>query len=118
VLSILSQLDDEEILILDAYADDIPHATEKFQRLTPNRPTINSDRETRERYALFEAAKNKLERLSLLAQHIDMDRDAKTNFGLEVPKFDHFTGQSKGYPYITPLGRLLLRKIGIAHEQS
>ena len=51
-------------LILDAYGSELREMGEKFTRLRPDRPHMGSDRQTRETYALFEAATAQLERLS------------------------------------------------------
>ncbi len=118
VLGILSQLDDEEIMILDAYGSDPQTSREKFRKLQPQPAVIGSDRETVVRQELYEAAQVKLERLSLLRRQIDFDRSAEQNLGLKVPEFDQFSGQPIGHISITPVGQLVLRKIGLLGEEQ
>ena len=66
ILSILGELDDEEILILEAYGS---RDRSKIDRLRPERPRIGSPGPEKDNYALYEAAVTKLERLSLIQLH-------------------------------------------------
>jgi hypothetical protein len=120
VLSILRELDDEEILILEAYA---AHDRSKIERLRPAPPKIGSSTPANDDYALYDAAVTKLERLSLIQLHQRM-KELEIG-GLErqgviqrhpekisVPEFDRL-GRPGGYRDITPLGRIVLRAIGL-----
>jgi hypothetical protein len=80
ILSLLDQLDDEEILILDAYGA-IPgdEAREKFEKLRPPAPIMSAPREIHEQNSLYQASLDKLESLSLIRQRITFNRDAEKN---------------------------------------
>jgi len=105
ILGLLGELDDEEVLLLDAYNS---NDHEKFRRLRPEPAFIGSPADVIDRDALYEAAGTKLERLSLLEQKVRLDSKTK------LPEFDTFTGRPKGYRQITRLGRLVLHRIGLS----
>ncbi|MGY4317245.1 hypothetical protein [Bradyrhizobium sp. JR3.5] len=67
ILKILSDLDDQEILILEAYGSD--HVQSRLQEVRPPPPAMSSPPDVRERSALFEWAHNRLHRLDLLRVH-------------------------------------------------
>jgi hypothetical protein len=106
ILSILGDLDDEELLILDAYAD---REESKFDKLRPPSAYIGSDRETIEAEALYEAGRLKLEQLGLLKF------DHKFNSKTKQHEYDAF-GKRRGYHRITTMGKLVLRTTGLMAE--
>lgn len=107
ILGLLGELDDEEVLVLDAYAS---RDRDKFARLLPKPATIGAPEDVISRDALYKAAVAKLERLSLLEHRVHLDSKTK------LPEFDPFTGQPKGHNQITWLGRLLLKRIGLSTD--
>lgn len=114
LLSILEQLDDEEILILHAYAQ---RSYKMFEKLRPPPAVIGASTDVIQQNAMWDAAKSKLEILSLLKFKQDIQKvevpDNRTGRAqyASVPVTDSF-GHRKGSETITPLGRLLLKAIG------
>ncbi|MCR6736593.1 MAG: hypothetical protein NVV83_22030 [Afipia sp.] len=112
ILGLIGELDDEEMLILDAFGtDDIPQQGLKFKQLIPPAATINAPREVIDRAALYKAALVKLERLSLVDNRVKLDNKTK------LPEFDTFTGEPKGRRQISSLGRLVLRRAGLLQSK-
>lgn len=109
ILNLIGEIDDEEILILDAYRT---HEGDKFAKLRPEPAYMGADREVIERAELYDAANTKLQRLSLIEKKINLNSKTK------MPEFDVFSGEPKGYMRITPLGRLVLRRIGLGEDDD
>jgi hypothetical protein len=108
ILALIGDLDDGDLLLLDAFASR-NKGREKFEKLRPEQPTINSRRPgAAERWGLYQASIARLERLSLLKKRLQLDN--KTNF----PEFDRRTGEPKGNHEVTALGSLVLNRIGLA----
>jgi hypothetical protein len=115
VLSIISELDDGYILLLDSFngrSDPESHrrSFDKFQNLAPERPVIGAPTDVIERWQLHEASLARLERLLLLNKYIRIDHETK------LPHFDQFTGEPEGHLSITALGKLILVRIGFGRE--
>jgi hypothetical protein len=108
VLNLLAQLDDEELLILDAY--EASPRENKFEHLVPEPAVVGSPPEVVNREALYRAARDKLERLGLLETRVRLDPRTK------MPEWDTFTGQPKGSRTVTRLGRLVLQRIGLTPD--
>lgn len=103
ILDILSEIDDEEIVMLKAFED---NDWDAFGRLRPPPAHFGADEKTVERDALYGAARSKLERLNLLTFHPDINRDTRQ------PEYDPF-GKMRGHHFVAPLGQVVLRAIGL-----
>ena len=104
ILEIFGQLDDGDILILDAFGSS---DRSKFKSIRPPPAHMRSEDAEIEREELYKAAIDHLERLRLLRFSVQMDRSSG------IPEYDKFTGQPKGSHAISALGRRVLRQIGI-----
>lgn len=107
ILRLLGEVDDEELVILEAYEN---RDTEKFQKLMPAPLVLGADRELREANALYTAAIGRLEQLQLLEFRHDFDREE------EKPKYD-VMGKPRGSHQVTGIGRMLLEAIGLDHTR-
>ena len=110
LLSILGELNDIEVLILNSYSGDMEQQREfrgkHYCILAPVVVNIGSSQEQVDKHAISETHKTNLLRLDLIKK-----RFAKPKRG-ELPEFDEKTGMMKSSGYdITSLGRLLLRSI-------
>lgn len=118
ILSLIGQLDDEEILILDAFGSNDP---QKFDRVRPEPAHMNSPPAVIESNAIYDAAISKLERLSLIDFRSQVkeftDRVGSRTEKIVVPEIDAW-GQRRGHRHITHLGRLVLRSIGLAKGEN
>jgi hypothetical protein len=119
ILSIIEELDDEEILVLDAYGS---RGSRKFDRFRPPPPVIGASASVRESNALFDAIIAKLKRLSLVTfkertKVVELPQ-AVSGRGekLRIPDIDAF-GKPTGHRDITHLGRLVLESIGLEIEE-
>lgn len=116
ILNIIGQLDDYEILLLDAF--DSPYI-DKFSNLRPGPQVVGASPDVIKQYAMYEAAVAKLERLSLVkfnqrTKNIEIPSDRGAAYDtIKVPDVDSF-GKPAGYRVITTLGRLVLTDIGLA----
>ena len=100
ILGLLRDLDDGDLLLLAAFGARPEEKAESFNRLRP--PDYHSiDHE------LYEASMSKLERLSLLRKVALVDHETG------LPEFEKFTGETKGWHNITPLGTALLSRVGL-----
>ncbi len=113
MLKLLREVDDDQIIILAGKL--IRHQRDReFQErhvavFDPLRVHMQSEREEFDRAALYELARVELVRLGLLAPRF------KTPKKGELPDFDPKTGMMKQASRdITPLGRMLLRQVGLA----
>ena len=106
LLRILDELNDIEIIWLRFYLRPGMGGDEDFRGkhqavLARRQAFIGSSEEVLDKHALQESYQDHL---------IDL--------GLVIPEFDRFTGEPKvSYHYISPLGKLLLRTIGIKDQE-
>ena len=113
LLRILGELNDIEVIWLRFYLEPTISGDEAFRAkhenvLTPIMASHADPPSVVEKEALQESYKEHLSRIGLLEPRYE--RDSKTN----MPNFDSFTGGLKIHYYqITPLGRLLLKNIGL-----
>ncbi|MEX6633412.1 hypothetical protein [Hyphococcus lacteus] len=111
LLSLLGELDDDEIAILNAHGQSYGSAgmrNDAWNKIERPGPIHNqSPRDELDKNALYEAGKDHLLRLGLLKQRFPGLKRG------EYPDFDSNTGQFKGGVEVSPLGRLLLREIGM-----
>ena len=120
LLAILAQLDDEEILLLQAHATS---AMAIFEKLRPPPAVIGASQEVMEKNAMWDAAHAKLERLSLLefkgrVQEVSVEeRVGMRPKKIHVSEMDAF-GKPSGHLYITHLGRMVLESIGLSTEDQ
>jgi hypothetical protein len=113
LLTILGELDDDEVALLNAYGRTYGRSLgesgeDPWDALNAPEPThMGSTREELDRENLFEAGNRHLERLGLLARHFPFLKRG------EMPEFDPYTGDFKHSLEISALGRLLLKEIGM-----
>jgi hypothetical protein len=113
LLRLLSQINDIEIIWLRFYHHPHLGGDEEFREkhaaaLKPIAATLASDQGTLDRHALQENYKQHLISLGLLMRPLQVD--SKTGY----PFFDKLSGNWKTRgTQVTPLGRLLLRHIGL-----
>lgn len=117
MLKLLREIDDDQIIILagrllrnerDTAFHDCHAAI-----FDPPRAHLGSERSEHDKEALFELARVELVRLGLLAATFKAPRKG------ELPEFDQKTGMMKQQSRrLTPLGRMLLRHIGLAAEDD
>jgi hypothetical protein len=116
LLRILGEISDIEIVWLKFYLNPTERGDEAFRNkhaniLEPVVATMASPPEVHEKGALQKSYKEHLVQLGLLQYHYSTD--SKTR----VPEVDRFTGALKILGYeISPLGRLLLKYIGLVDE--
>lgn len=104
ILGIIGDLDDDDILLLDAMAS---ADREKLDRIRPTPATVGCSDETAEAFFLWEQSFGKLESFSLLSFRPTINRE------LGYPEHDAF-GNRKGYHITTRLGYLVLQRIGLS----
>ncbi len=117
MLKLLREIDDDQIIILAGKL----HRNERDNSFhvrhaaifDPPRVHLGSERSELDKEALFELARLELVRLGLLAPTF------KTLKKGDLPEFDQKTGMMKQQSRrLTPLGRLLLRHVGLAAEDE
>ncbi len=114
LLRILGEINDIEIIWLRFYLHPSNKGDEVFRDkhkgiLEPVTATLNAPQEVRDKSALQKSYKEHLVQLGLLQHRYRIDPR------METPEFDRFTGGLKAQGYqISPLGRLLLKHIGLA----
>ena len=113
MLRLLDQVDDDQIVILQAKLDRNLNSESFYDRhetvLRPVRAHMQSPRKDLDRAAMYRLARGQLVDLGLLQQTFRKPRKG------EVPEFDEKTGIVKAQgTRLSPLGRLLLRRIGLA----
>jgi hypothetical protein len=118
LLRILGEINDIEVIWLRFYLVPTIGGDEEFRRkhesiLEPVIATLGAPPEIHEKAALQESYKEHLTQLGLLQHRYRTDIKTRT------PEFDRFTGamEVQGYQ-ITPLGRLLLRHVGLADRNE
>ena len=107
VLALIGDLDDGDLVLLDAFSTRGIQGQEKFEKLRPEQPTSRAPGAA-ERWEFYEASIARLERLSLLHKNIQLDHETK------LPELDILTGEPKGSYGVTALGYLVLKRIGLA----
>lgn len=125
LLSILNELNDVEVLVLASYSFQFQkqegHSGEWRQVTSFERPTLASPQQVVDRYAIQQSYRNHLMRLGLLKYRflrpsMGFKRSSAPELS-EVPQFDYETGMVKSEGIeLTPLGGLLLRKVGLVNE--
>ena len=108
LLKILGELDDDEVILLNAYGRNYGHQDEEaWERVNrPDPSHMQSPREDIDRERLFDAGTDHLIRLRLLEKKYATDRSG-------VPQFDKHSHDFKHRVEVSYLGRLLLREIGM-----
>jgi hypothetical protein len=116
LLRILGELNDIEVVWLRFYLEPTLGGDEEFRDkheniLTPIMATLSDPPSVVDKEALQDSYKEHLSQLGLLQPRY------KTDSKTHLPEFDRFTGGLKirGYD-ITPLGRLLLKQIGLSNQ--
>ena len=116
VLKIVQELNEQEVIWLRSYlcitfAGDKEFREKHQNILKPTHVYIDSDDRAKEKTALQESYKLHLHRLHLIAPSYSIDYDTG------LPEFDNISGQQKvSYWYLTALGRLVLKLIGLYDE--
>ena len=115
LLKLLDELDDDQVVILQSKLHRHMSSKEFYERhqnvLEPVVAHLQSPRGDLDREALYRLARRQLVDLGLLRQTFRKPRKG------EVPEFDDKTGTMKSHgTELRPLGRLLLRLIGLAEE--
>jgi hypothetical protein len=95
VLALIRDLDDGDLLLLNAFASNAEEKPKKFANLRPEPAMVGSPSEVREAEELYKASIGRLERLSLIRKHVQIDYDSK------LPEFDEFTGEPRGFHLAT-----------------
>lgn len=116
LLSLLSELNDEEIIWLRFFLKPYFGGDDTFRNthanvLTPARNYFGIDAEMEDLAALQDSYKAHLERLRLIKKRLKVD--SKTR----MPVFDNMTGEPEGSLFITHLGKMLLKEIDLLDEE-
>ena len=117
LLKLLDDVDDDQIVILQSKLHRHVRSEEFYERnrsvLQPVVAHMQSSREELDREAMYRLARQQLVGLGLLRQTFRRPREG------ELPEFDEKTGmiRSRGTE-LSPLGHLLLRRIGLAEEDE
>ncbi len=117
LLKILDEIDDDQIIMLTSYLEKNQRNKEfidKHRTVLEAPPYhVNSSPEELERCILHTLSQDELLKLGLLRQDYAAPRRG------ELPEFDHRTGMMKaGYRHLSALGRLFLRRIGVASKED
>lgn len=118
LLQLLNDLNDVEVVWLNFYSEAEMGGHNKFREkhstvLSPVVATMTSPQSVLDKSTIQTSYKEHLSRLNLL------EPKYKINSKTKLPEFDTFTGGLEIRSYqITPLGRLLLRQIGLANPKT
>lgn len=117
LLSFLREIDDDQIIILasklDRHQQDDAFFDKHREILDPPDFHLDASREDRDRHTIYVAARQKLISLGLLRPRFSVPRKG------ESPEFDKATGMLKSSGTgLTPLGHLLLKRIGLADDED
>lgn len=117
LLLLLREVDDDQIIILcsylQRYSDDESFRETHNDILEPPAPHMQSDQDELDRDTMYQLAKQQLVALGLLRPTFKNTKKG------DVPEFDRNTGTIKAsYTSVSPLGRLLLRRINLADEND
>jgi hypothetical protein len=128
LLLILNEINDIELLVLASHSFSFRTQHEDndgWRRATSfEQPTLAAPQPEKDRYALHQSYRNHLVRLGLLQARFQSPPGFRYGHSSkadspEVPQFDYKTGMMKSTGVdVTPLGELLLRKIGLVNEAS
>jgi len=116
VLKIIQELNEQEVIWLRSYLCTTMGGDEEFREkyqniLEPTRAYAGSSDRDKEKAALQESYKQHLHRLNLIAPSYSVDHSSG------LPEFDKISGQqSVSFWYLTALGRLVLKLIGLYDE--
>ncbi|MCL6704366.1 hypothetical protein [Pseudomonas sp. T1.Ur] len=116
LMRILGELSDVEVLWLRFFHKPTIEGDKEFRELHAGVfrhivATMGSSREELDDHALQESYKDQLVRLGLVVEHIRKKGDG-------TPEYDKFTGKpAVSYRQTSPLGRLLLRSIGMIADE-
>lgn len=115
MLKLLREIDDDQIIILAGKLNRNERDKAYYDRhaaiFDPPRAHLGSDRSEWDKEALFELARVELVRFGLLTPTFKSLKKG------ELPEFDQKTGMMKQQSRrLTPLGRMLLRHVGLASE--
>lgn len=113
ILQLLEQLEDDQIVILTSYLHRHERDAEFHERhaaiLNPVRAHLNSSQDEFDRSTIQKLPTEALIRLGLLSENFRRPKKG------ELPEFDFNTGRVRSsYKSLTPLGRLLLVRLGLA----
>ena len=117
LLKLLDEVDDDQIVILQSKLHRHERSEAFYERheevLGPVSAHMQSPQEDHDRAAMYRLARRQLVDLGLLQQSFRKPRKG------ELPEFDEKTGmiRSRGTE-LSPLGHLLLRRIGLAEEDE
>ncbi|MGR3376068.1 hypothetical protein [Salipiger abyssi] len=117
ILNLLRQLDDAEIIILcsrlDRYYQDEDFQSRNSEIISPPAAYMGSSRKELDQETVYRIATNNLEQLGLLEA---VYRKPKRG---EPAEMDFKTGRVRSsHHQVSPAGRLLLRRIGLAEEDD
>lgn len=117
LLKLLDEVDDDQIVILQSKLRRHARSEAFYERheevLGPVSAHMQSPQEDLDRAAMYRLARRQLVDLGLLHQTFRRPRRG------ELPEFDENTGMIKSQgTELSPLGRLLLRRIGLAEEDE
>ena len=118
LMYLLQELNDIEVIWLRFYYGPTIGGDEEFREkhknvLEPVPSYLGADQHLLDKNALQESYKAHLERLGLIQPHYNIDRESG------IPEFDNFTGKPKvSYYDVSPLGRLLLKNIGLINDEE
>lgn len=112
LLNLLNELSDPEVILLQYHGlpprERSDYVKQHMDVIVARPASVTDPEEERNKSVLVDAHKFHLARLNLLVAQY---KNPKRN---ELPEFDSQTGQMKANNYkITPLGRMLLRNIGL-----
>ncbi len=117
VLELLRNLDDDQIIVLSAYLwkninDSDFHEAHSDLLMQPVMH-LGSDAQAVNQHTLYQLVRQQLVRDGLLRPNFKKPKKG------HLPEFDEKTGLMKSSGYeLTPLGRLILRQIGLADEDE
>lgn len=115
LLRILGELNDIEVIWLRSFVGSYIGDQDEFWKiheavLQPARAYIDAPQSELDRHTLQESYKSHLVSLGLLKQTLKLDRNKQ-------PKIDAVTKNfAYHHPSVTPLGRMLLKVIGLSHD--
>ncbi|NYB17602.1 MAG: hypothetical protein HYH09_07245, partial [Acinetobacter baumannii] len=108
----LGELNDQEVIWLRFFLHPTFDGDEEFRQqhqnvIEPIATYIGADENILEKKDIQESYKSHLERLGLIRSNYRIDK----NTGL--PKFNHQGVPEVSYRFVTPLGKMMLKKIGL-----
>ncbi|MEQ1202935.1 hypothetical protein ABLT98_03700 [Acinetobacter baumannii] len=112
ILKLLGELNDQEVIWLRFFLHPTFDGDEEFRQqhqnvIEPIATYIGADENILEKKDIQESYKSHLERLGLIRSNYRIDK----NTGL--PKFNHQGVPEVSYRFVTPLGKMMLKKIGL-----